>query len=157
MQTVAKKGKVGVGMPDNALAKKALEAIQEIERDAQVRKLQQLESLKSAKAALLERMNELNHQLGQLDKAISAVTGSPAPTREKRARRNLDEVRDRVGRWMEGHRAQKFSAGDLAREFPELDGVAVSIFMKPLIEDGKISTDTSEGIRRMKYFVPEGA
>ena len=58
---------------------------------------------------------------------------------------------------MEGRKGQQFSAGDLQKEFNELEGVAVSVFMKPLIESGKIQTDTSEGIRRMKYFVAEGA
>jgi hypothetical protein len=76
--------------------------------------------------------------------------------KERRERRNLEEVRERVGRWMEGRKGQKFMAGDLVREFPELDGVAVSIFMKPLVEAGKVKTDTSEGNRRMKYFVAEG-
>ena len=155
MSVMTKKAKMPISLPDNALAKKALEAILQIDKDAQSKKLEQLESLKSAKAAIIERINELNHQLAQIDKAISAVTGSPAPSREKRVRRNLDEVRERVGRWMEGHKGEKFVAGDLVKEFPELEGVAVSIFMKPLIESKKVQTDTSEGIRRMKYFVTE--
>ena len=100
-------------------------------------------------------MNELNHQLAQIDKALAAITGQSPAARTKRPRRDLNEIRERVGRWMEGHRGQKFGAGDLAKEFPELEGVAVSIFLKPLIEEGKIKTDSSDGIRRMKYFVAE--
>ena len=56
-------------------------------------------------------------------------------------------------RWLEGRRGQKFGAGELVREFPELDGTPISIFLKPLVESGKVRTDTSEGIRRTKYFV----
>ncbi len=150
-----KKMKSSSSLPDNALAKQALETIAQIEREADQKKQAQLESLESAKAAILERMNELTHQLAQIDKAVSTITGHPAPSREKRVRRDLSEVRERVGRWMEGRKGQHFSAGDLQKEFNELEDVAVSVFMKPLIEDGKVKTDTTEGIRRMKYFVTE--
>jgi hypothetical protein len=139
-------------MPDNAIAKKALETIDQIEAEAQQKKLAQLESLQSAKAAIHERLNELNHQMEQINTAIAAIKGEK-PQKEKRTRRNLEGERDRVARWMEGHRSQKFGAGDLVREFPELDGTPISIFLKPLVESGKVKTDTSDGIRRTKYFV----
>ena len=142
-------------LPDNALAKQALDAIREIDRDAQEKKLAQMEQLKTAKATIMDRINEFNHQLAQIDKAMEAITGRPAPARENRGRRNLKEVRERVERWMEGHKGEKFGAGDLAREFPELQGVSVSMFLKPVVESGKIHTDASDGIRRTKYFVPE--
>jgi len=144
-------------LPDNALAKQALETIKQIERDAQSRKLEQLEMLKQARAAIMERVSELNHQLVQIDKTMGAITGQPASSGERRERRNLEEVRERVARWMEGHRGEKYAAGQLATEFPELDGVPISIFLRPLIEAGKVQTDASEGVRRMKYFVPEAA
>ena len=144
-------------LPDNALAKQALDSIKQIEREAQDKKLQQLEMLKTARAAIMERVNELTHQLAQIDKTMEAITGQPAAKGEKRERRNLEEVRERVSRWMEGRRGQKFAAGELVHEFPELDGVAVSIFLKPLVESGKVQTDASEGVRRMKYFVPDNA
>ena len=144
-------------LPDNALAKQALDTIKQIEREAQDKKLAQLEMLKSARATIMERVEELNHQLAQIDKTMSAITGQPAPTGEKRERRNLEEIRERVSRWMEGHRGEKYAAGQLAAEFPELDGVAISIFLRPLVEAGKVQTDASEGVRRMKYFVPEAA
>ena len=88
MKTAVKSGSKNGILPDNALAKQAIENIAKIEREAQQKKLEQLEGLKSAKAAILERMNELTHQLQQIDKAISAVTGEPAPSREKRERRD---------------------------------------------------------------------
>jgi anti-sigma factor RsiW len=150
-----KNGTKGNSLPDNALAKQALENIAKIEKEAQQKKMEQLEGLTSAKTAIVERINELNHQLEQLDKAMEAVTGRPAPTREKRQRKSWEGERERVGRWMEGRRGQKFAAGDLIREFPELDGQVMSIFLKPLIEAGKIKTDTTEGIRRTKYFTGE--
>ena len=153
---VAKKSKnSSPTLPDNALAKQALEAIDQIDKEAQQKKEQQAEALKKAKDTITERINELNHQLTQIDKALAAITGEPTAPREKRPRRDLNEIRDRVGRWMEGHRGQKFGAGELQKEFPELEGVAVSIFLKPLTEAGKVKTDSSEGIRRMKYFVAD--
>src|SRR5262249_48078276 len=108
---------------------------------------------KSAKAAILERINELTHQLQQLDKAISAVTGEPTPSREKRERRDWSETRERVGRGVEARRGEKVAAGGLVKEFPELDGQVVSIFLRPLVESGKVKTDATEGVRRTKYFV----
>jgi hypothetical protein len=147
-----KNGSKGGTLPDNALAKQALENIAKIEKEAQQKKMEQFEGLNSAKAVILERINELNHQLEQIDKAMEAVTGRPAPTKERRPRKSWEGERDRVGRWMEGRRGQKFAAGDLIREFPELDGQVMSIFLKPLIESGKVKTDTTEGIRRTKYF-----
>lgn len=158
MPIVARKSKnAPAPLTENALAKQALEAIDQIDREAQQKKQAQADGLKKARETITERMNELNHQLAQIDKALAAITGQPAAPRTKRPRRDLNEIRERVGRWMEGRRGQKFGAGDLATEFPELEGVAISIFLKPLIEEGKVKTDSSEGIRRMKYFVAEGA
>ena len=149
--TPTKTARKPAGLPDNALAKKALETIQQIESEAKEKKMAQLESLTSARHAILERMQELTHQLEQIDEAVAAIKGEKP--REKRTRRNLDGERERVARWLEGRRGQKFGAGELVREFPELDGTPISIFLKPLVESGKVRTDTSEGIRRTKYFV----
>lgn len=154
---VVKNGQRASGLPENALAKQALENIAKIDKEAQQKKMEQLDGLKSAKAAILERMNELTHQLEQINKAIGVVTGNPTETKERRPRRSWDGERDRVGRWLEGRRSQKFAAGDLIREFPELDGQVMSIFLKPLIESGKVKTDTTEGIRRTKYYVADGS
>jgi hypothetical protein len=157
MPPAARKPKsVPPALPDNALAKQALEAIDQIDKEAQQKKEAQAEALKKARETITDRINELNHQLAQIDKALAAITGQPT-TRVKRPRRDLNEIRERVGRWMEGHRGQKFGAGELQKEFPELEGVAVSIFLKPLVEEGKVSTDSSDGIRRMKYYVADGA
>jgi len=142
-------------LPDNALAKQTLHAIEQIDREAHEKKLAQFEQLKSAKVTILDRIDELNHQLAQIDKAMEAITGRPAPAREKGGRRDLKEVRERVARWMEGHKGQRFNAADLAREFPELEGVAISYLFKPLVESGKVHTDTSDGPKRLKYFMPE--
>jgi len=142
-------------LPDNALAKQAIDAIRKIDTEAQEKKLAQLDMLKGARATIMERITELQHQLAQIDKASEAITGRPAAAAEKGERRNLKEVRERVERWMDGHKGQKLSAGDLIKEFAELEGVSISMFLKPLVESGKIHTDASEGIRRTKYFVPE--
>jgi len=142
--------------PDNTLARQALDAIRLIDTEAHEKRLVQLEQLKSAKATILERVNELNHQLAQIDKAMEAITGRPAPSREKGGRRNLKEVKERVEQWMEGRKGQKFNAADLVKEIPELQGVSISMFLKPLVESGKVHTDASDGAKRLKYFVPEG-
>ena len=143
-------------LPDNALAKQAMDAIRQIDSEAHEKKLAQFEQLKSAKITLLDRVDELNNQLGQIDQTVEAITGHPAPSREKGSRRDLKEVRERVERWMEGHRGQKFNAGDLAGEFSELQGASISMFLKPLVASGKVQIDVSDGSRRLKYFVPEG-
>ena len=160
MQATGKNRKTSVApteLPDNALAKKVLEEIQKIDADAKQKKLAQIESLVQAKDNILERMRQLQHQLAHIENAIATINGKPVhPRGEKKPRRDLEEVRIRVGRWMEGHKGQQFMAGDLTREFPELDGVAISLFIKPLVQAGTVKTDASEGNRRTKYFVAEG-
>jgi hypothetical protein len=141
-----------VKAPDNALARKALEEIQRIDREAQQKKEAQMESLRAARTAIEERIEELSSQLKQIDAAVAKVTGK-APVEAKRQRRDLSGDRERVARWMTGRAGQRFGAGDLVREFPELDGTPISIFLKPLVESGKIKTDASEGVRRTKYYV----
>jgi len=49
-----------VTMPDNALAQKAPETIEQIDREAKEKKAAQLEALQSAKAAIHERMPALS-------------------------------------------------------------------------------------------------
>jgi seryl-tRNA synthetase len=141
---------------DNALAKQAMDAIRQIDTEAHEKKLAQLEQLKSARATILERINELHHQRAQIDKAMEAITVRSAPSREKGGRRNLKEVKERVAQWMEGRKGQKFNAADLVKEFPELQGVSISMILKPLVESGKVHTDASDGAKRLKYFVAEG-
>ena len=142
-------------LPDNALAKKVLEEIERIDADAKKKKLAQMDSLQQAKNNILQRIRELQHQLGHIDKAMETINDGKAVRSkpEKRVRRDLEEVRGRVGRWMEGRKGQKFGAGDLAKEFSELEGVPVSMFLKPLVEAGTVKVDASEGNRRQKYFV----
>lgn len=137
---------------ENAIARQAMNAIQQIDREARERKLAQAETLNAAKATLHKRIEELEHQLAQIDQVMAAITGSPV-VHEKRARRDLSADRERVARWMEGRKGQKFAAGDLLREFPELEGAQISYLLKPLVQDGKIHTDISEGMKRPKYFV----
>jgi hypothetical protein len=87
---------------------------------------------------------------------LLSLARQSAPSREKGSRRDLKEVRERVARWMEGRKGQKLNAGDLAQEFPELQGTSISFLVKPLVASGKVHTDTSDGAKRLKYFVPEG-
>src|ERR1035437_10160928 len=83
---------------DNAIAKKALEAIQQIDKEAQAKKLAQLDELQAAKAAIHERINDMTHQMQQIDAAIAAILGKHASApRKNRDRRELADVRERVG------------------------------------------------------------
>jgi hypothetical protein len=137
--------------PQNTAARVALEAIEQIEKDAEFKKWGQLEALKSASNAIHSRINELRLQLTQIDAVIDTIKG--ASQNEKRVRRNLCVERERLLQWMQSRKGLKFSAGDFVGEFPELDSMAISIFLKPHIQAGIIKTDASEGSRRLKYFV----
>jgi hypothetical protein len=152
----ARKAKVvEATLPDNAIAKQSIDAIRQIEREAQEKKQALAEQLKAAKMALIERMGELEHQLAQVEKAAESISGkAPRSAEGGGERRNLKEVRQRVERWMDGHKGQKLAPADLVHEFPELEGVSMSVFLKPLVEEGKVHTDASGGSRRLKYFVP---
>jgi hypothetical protein len=138
---------------ENIAAKNALDAVARIDQEAQERKLAQLEVLRSARGAIEARLQELQHQLEQIDRAIVAITGETSHE-QKRSRRNLEDVRDKVLEWFETRRGQRLSAGDIVREFTELAGTPVSIFLKPLVRSGRIQTDNYAGTRRVKYFVP---
>ena len=153
MKTATKNGQSSGLLSENAFARKAFEEIRRIEEEANQKKLAQLESLKSARGAIMARINEFEHQLTQIDSVVGTITGRPAAGRVRSERKNWDEVRERIARWMQGRQGQRFTAGDLLSEFPELDGRQVSIFLKPLIETGDVQSDASEGPRRTKYFV----
>ena len=155
---MSRKARQTTNLADNAVAKKVLEEIQKIEAEAKQKKLEQLESLEQVKTNILDRMEELKHQLAQVENAITMITGgsgkrAATSSPEKRARRDLNEVRERLVRWLEGRKGEKFMAGDLIKEFPELEGVQISMFLRTLTQAGTVKTDASEGNRRMRYFV----
>ena len=152
MNIHAKASKAPSPPSENAIARQAMNAIEQINREARERKLAQAATLNAAKATLQSRIEELQHQLAQIDHALATINGVPV-NREKRERRDFAADRERVARWMEGRKGQMFAARDLAREFPELEGVQISYLLKPLVQNGKIQTDLSEGIKRPKYFV----
>jgi DNA repair exonuclease SbcCD ATPase subunit len=136
---------------DNAFAKKALEAISQIEEEAQRKKSEQLEGLREALKNIQQRINDLEHQRTQVEEAIGRITGrAPAPAR--RTRSNHDELRGRILRWLGGHAGEWFTAGDLQREFPELEKVtSVAMFLKKPVSEGQVKVDKSGGNRNTKY------
>lgn len=155
MQT-SRKSRQGTSLADNAVAKKVLDEIQKIEAEATQKKLEQLESLEQVKTNIIDRIEELQHQLAQIETAITAITGNKRASSsqpQKRVRRELNEVRERVVRWLGSQDGKMFMAGDLIKEFPELEGVQISMFLRTLTQNGTVKTDSSEGNRRMKYFV----
>ncbi len=142
--------------PDNTVARQALETIAEINREAQQKKRAQVEALNQSRAAILQQLKDIQQQIAQIDEVLAAITGKPAAAPAKSGRRDLSDVRERMGRWLEARRGEKFGAGILAKEFPELGATAVSYLLKPLVESGRLLTDASEGIKRPKYFAPPG-
>jgi hypothetical protein len=145
------------GAPDNAVARQALETVAQINREAQLKKRAQVEALNQSRAAILAQLKDIQHQIAQIDAALAAITGQPAAATPRAGRRDLSDVRERMGRWIEARRGAKFGAGALAREFPELGDTAVSYLLKPLVESGRLHTDASEGMKRPKYFAPDTA
>ncbi len=138
-----------VPMAENALARKALDAIAQIEADAQKRKEAQLDELRKAKEAIRQRLAELTRQEEQIDSAIARVTGKTART--SGPKRNLTEVRDRVVRWLSSHAGTPYTGEQMVQEFPELKGTAVSTILKPAIEAGQIVIDATRGRRHQTY------
>jgi hypothetical protein len=141
----------GTQAADNAFAKKALEAIQQIDAEASRRKQEQLESLREALGNIDQRIDDLQHQRQQVVEAISKITGKPAPAGRK-PRGSHDELRARLLRWLAGHPGEWYTAGDLQREFPELEGMAsIAMFLKKPITEGQVKVDKTGGNRNTKY------
>jgi len=153
MPTLSSSPRESVTLPDNAMAR-AIEAVQKIDAEAKQKKMVQLESLQMARAAIQKRVDELNHQVAQIDAVVASVSGTSIQ-REKHVRKNWEIVRGHVVQWMANRKGQKFSAGDLIRAFPELEGTVMTVLFKSLLQEGKVKADISEGIRRSKYFVAE--
>lgn len=140
---------VGAASSENAFAKKALEAIQQIEEEATRRKTEQLAGLQQALQNIHDRINDLGAQREQVEAAIAAITGKPAT---RRSRTNYDDVRRRLLRWLSSHSGEWYTSGDLHKEFPELESVAsIAAFLKNEIAEGKIRIDKSGGNRNTKY------
>jgi hypothetical protein len=140
--------------PSDTLARQALDAIVQIEHEAQQKRRAQADGLRQSRRAILDQLKDLHRQIDQVDRALAAFSGTFTPVKAKGARRDLSDVRERMGRWLEARRGEKFHAGLLAREFPELQGTAVSYVLKPLVEAGRVQADASEGLKRPKYFAP---
>jgi len=155
MQAYAQSRRETTHFADDTLLKNAIDAVEKIEAEAKQKKMVQFEALQKARAGIEKRLGELKHQVAQIDAAIESIHGSPTARRGKSVRRNWDTERERVIQWLAGHKAQKFGAGDLMREFPSLEGVVFSVLLKQPIQDGRVKMDTSEGSRRPKYYVTE--
>jgi hypothetical protein len=138
---------------DDNVTRQALEAVAQINREAQQKKHAQLETLRQSRAAILTQLKDIQRQIDDIDKALAAITGRRAPE-PKSGRRDLSDLRERMGRWIESRRGEKFGAGVLAGEFPELGDTAVSYILKPFVESGRLLTDASEGPKRPKYYAP---
>jgi hypothetical protein len=131
----------------------AFETLAQIEREAQERKQSQVAALESARAKIQSRLDELTHQLVQIDHALELIAGKPKPSSPGRIRRNLNGIREQEFAWLQGQAGQNFLAGEIVRQFPELEGTSISTLLKPLVQEQKIQVDASEGPKRPRYFV----
>jgi len=140
--------------PSSDLARQVLDSIAQIEHEAQQKKRAQVEGLRQSRRAILDELKDTRRQITQVDRAMAAISGTFAPAKAKGARRDLSDVRERMGHWLEARRGEKFNAGPLTREFPALQGTAVSYVLKPQVEAGRDQAAASEGLKRPKYFAP---
>jgi hypothetical protein len=136
-------------LPDNAYARKALESLRQIEEEAARKKAQQVEVLREAIGNIDQKLGDLRLQRHEIEQAIAGITGK-APA-GRRPRSDHSELRGRVLRWLSGHPGSWYTASELQREFSELEQVAVSMFLKSAVEEGKVKVDKSGGNRNTKY------
>jgi hypothetical protein len=148
------KRQVETAPAENAYAKKALEAIRQIEEEASRKKTEQLTGLRQALQNIEDRISELTTQREQVETAMVAISGR-APVR--RPRSNHDDLRRRVLRWLGSHSGQWYTAGDLHREFPELQQIAsIAAFLKNELAEGRVRIDKTGGNRNTRYTGNEG-
>ena len=140
--------------PSSDLARQVLDSVAQIEQEAQQKKRDQADGLRQSRRAILDQIRDFRRQADQIDHALAAISGTSSLAKAKGTRRDLNDVRERMGRWLEAHRGEKFNAGILTHEFPELQGTAVSYVLKPLVAVGRVQADASEGVKRPKYFAP---
>jgi hypothetical protein len=139
-------------MGENAIARKAIEEIARIDREAEQKKREQVTQLQEAAENIRKRIGELQHQLEQVEATIVRVTGKTP--KSKGVRNNHGDLRERVVRWMGSRVGEKFGASDLQREFPEMKAVtSVAIFLKKPIQEGRVLTERSNGPRSTVYSV----
>ncbi len=112
-------------LADNAIAKRALEAVQAIDREAQKKKLFQLQALEAAQQAIGVRIGEFQHQLVQLEEALAAIRPGAPPHRVQPLanRRDHDALRRQVKDWLQQRREERVAAGDIVQAFPALPWV----------------------------------
>lgn len=140
---------------DNAIAKKALEAIAAIDAEASRKKAEQVGGLQDALRAIDARMAELKGQRQQVEEALEKIAGKKvlAKARGPRIpRQDYQELRERLVRWMKSHAPQTYTAKELQREFPELKTFpSLVMFLKKQIEQGLVTVDKSGGPINTKY------
>ena len=141
--------------PSDTFARQILDSVAQIEHEAQQKKRDQVDGLRQFRRAILDQLKDLSRQIDQIDRALAAISSTTAQAKAKGAHRDLSDVRERMGCWLEARRGEKFNAGILAREFPDLQGTAVSYVLKPLVAAGRIQVDAFEGLKRPKYFAPQ--
>ncbi len=141
--------KLATAVSENAVARKALESLAQIEEEAQELKAAQLDGLREALGNIQLRIDELEEQRRQVNNAIAQITGT---TSVRKLRGDHGELRGRVLRWLAGHAGTWYHAAELQKEFPELESFAsVAVFLKKAIDEGVVKVDKSGGNRNTRY------
>jgi hypothetical protein len=138
--------------PDSAVAAKVLEALSAIDAEANRKKAEQVTGLRTALAAINSRIHELERQRDQVEQAIGQISGRKILMQGRRPRDYLDELRERVVRWLISHPGKTYTARELHSEFPELKPFpSLVTFFKKAIAKGLIAVDKSGGPVRTRY------
>ena len=129
--------------PVNALARQAFEKIKEIDRNASAEKNEQLKTLVKAKEVIDLQVAELLQQEAELDQAIAQITGkgTTKASAAKRVRVDRTDVRQRLVRWLQAHKGERYSYRQLEQEFPELGDVSFPVFIKPVVAAGQVNKE----------------
>lgn len=151
---MAKSGSTSVpAFGENVFAKKALEAVAAIDRDAHKKKMEQVATLNEAMSKIDERLAEMQHQKQEVQDALDAILGTSHQAKNKKhGRGDYENLRDRVTRWLSTHSGTSYTTCELQAEFPELKPLnSVATFLKKPIEQGVILIDRSGGNRNTRY------
>jgi hypothetical protein len=97
--------------PSSDLARQVLDSIAQIEHEAQQKKRAQVDGLRQSRRVILDQLKDSRRQIDQIDRALAAVSAAMAPTKAKGTRRDLSDVRERMGLHRPAIVAQNASLG----------------------------------------------
>jgi hypothetical protein len=96
--------------PSDTLARQVLDSVAQIELEAQQKKRAQVDGLRESRRAILDQLKDLHRQIDQFNRALAAISGTTS-AKAKGARRDLRDVRERMGLHRPAIVAQNASIG----------------------------------------------